>query len=345
MTTGKSADAVSKANVGGVLEQGKNIRDQVQQAKDNPAYTAGSVILPALATHGVAKAMGIGPEARANKLAYASGPETTDPVRASMPDLQKAVAGNPPKTVGDYIQTIDKAKSALNDEYANSLGPYANQQTMPSTISQKIRGLITDNMKNTEAGRQQIRVIERAAMEFEKPWTLGELDAERMEANARLSPYENKNMADQYSTLKKSRSVAIDKAIADGVRETVYPQMDKLAGKPPGYFANLKQRVGNLMQLESKVDKQVKGLRDRTARTKGAPMMKRGQVAEAGTSAAVGYKHGVIRSVGRILRPENPEADANKAVTKAFKSNPDPVHALPITALAGGEAADQPDQQ
>jgi hypothetical protein len=148
-------------------------------------------------------------------------------------------------------------------------------------------------------------------------------------------------MADQYSTIKRSRSVAIDKAIADGVRETVYPQMDKLAGKPPGYFAGLKQRIGNLMQLESKVDKQVKTLRDKTSRSKGAPMLNKGQVAEGGGSAAVGYKHGVIRTLARAVSPENPEADANKRVKQAFKKNPDPVHALPLAALAGADSTEK----
>jgi hypothetical protein len=199
-------------------------------------------------------------------------------------------------------------------------------------------------MDQTASGKAEARVIENAALEFDKDWSLSQLDQERMSANARLGPYERQGIADQYSTLRKSRTVAIDKAIADGVRETVYPQMDRLAGKPAGYFASLKQQIGDLLQLQSKVDKQVRTLRDKTARIKGAPLLKKAEAAEGAGSVATGYKHGVFRTLARAIAPENPEKTANKRVAKALRPDRDPTLDLPISALAGEQQNDSQNQ-
>lgn len=292
------------------------------------------------ALYAAPKALGkfreMSPESRVNKLAFASGPGTADLVEKTLPEVSKAVEKTGArKTVGDYLKNVETAKSDLNKQYANALGPYANHPTMPTAISQRILALETPNMAKTAAGRRQIAIIRRAAAEFQNPWTLGELDAERMEANSRLAPYEKKGIADQYSTLKKSRSVAIDKAIADGVRETVYPQMDQLTGKPSGYFASLKQQIGSLLELQSKVDKQASELRDKTARIKGAPLFSKASAAEGAGSAATGYKHGIIRTLARAAIPEDPEKTANKRVARALRPDPDTRYALPAAAVAG----------
>jgi hypothetical protein len=279
---------------------------------------AGNALLYA-APKAIGKLRSLSPEAKVNKLAFASGPDTADLAKRTLPNVERAVAKTGARSsVEDYLTNINTAKNDLNSEYANALGPNAHAQIMPAAISQRILALETPNMAKTAAGRAQAAIIRRAASEFQKPWTLGELDAERMEANSRLGPYEKQGIADQYSTLKKSRNVAIDKAIADGVRETVYPQMDRLAGKPVGYFASLKQQIGDLLQLQSKVDRQVSALRDKTARIKGAPAFSKAAAAEGAGSAAVGYKHGIVRTLARAVIPENPEKTANKRVARAL---------------------------
>jgi hypothetical protein len=272
-----------------------------------------------------------------NKLAFASGAGTADLVKETLPDVLKiAKAEGEPKTVGEYQDAIQRAKSNLNDEYAESLGKYKDVTLKGSPIAAKIRALVTPNMGKTASGRLEAKAIERAAKEFDGGWTLDELDHERMDANARLNAYESKSMVDQYATLKKSRSVAIDKAIADGVRESVYPFMDQVTGKAAGYFANLKGQIGSLLELQSKVEKQAETLRDTTARIKGAPALERIHI---GTSiSGRGTPHGYIAGIKEAILPRNPEKSANAAVKSAFRA-PAPrrtatsVKGLPFTLL------------
>lgn len=274
-----------------------------------------------------------------NKLAFASGKDTTGPIDAVKEDLAATVAnsGSQPQTVGDFLKTVNSTKDRLNQEYANALGPNANKQTMPKAVGDRIRALITPNMQQTPTGRAEAAVIKRAALDFDKPWTLAQLDSERMSANARLNAYEKKNMADQYAAIKGQRNTAIDKAIADGVRDTVYPIMDQLSGKGSGYFAGIKQRIGNMIDLESNLSKRVDDLHDTTARIKGAPRLQRARVGTTvGTS---GTPRSWVSNIAGVLHAPNPEGEANAAVRSAYApSSIEPaVAALPIKVLLTGD--------
>ena len=167
----------------------------------------------------------------AARIAYATGGDAKDVLTAEK-DLMDAVGTHGvPKDLPELTDRIDKAKSALNQEYANSLGPYANMQTMPSGVSQRILKLITPNLDMTQPGRVMKKQLQSAALEFQKPWTMAQLDQERMDANARLHAFNNKDVVDQYAATRgNNRNPAIDNAIANGVRETVYPQLDQLTG-------------------------------------------------------------------------------------------------------------------
>lgn len=289
------------------------------------------------------EALGDSETKRVNRLSFASGKGTTGPIEATLADVNRAVAKNgPPKTVGDFLSAVKTAKTDLNNEYGNALGPNANRMAPfdadgSSPISRRILDLITPNMEQTARGRQEAAMIKRAAAEFQKPWTLGQLDAERMDANARLNAYEKKNIADQYASQKGNRSVAIDKAIADGVRDVVYPFMDKLSGKPEGYFRNIKGRIGNLIQLESSLDQEVERLHDLTARTKGAPALSRARVrTNVGESGSPRFW---MSNVLGALHAPNEEATANRAVAGSFgqPSWIPGIMALPVKALLTGD--------
>ena len=272
------------------------------------------------------------------KLAFASGKDTTAPIEAVLGDLKATVAkAGAPKSVGDFLKTVDDTKTGLNQEYANALGPHAHQKTMPKSISDRIRALETPNMQQTAQGRLEAKRIRGAAVEFEKPWTLGQLDAERMDANSRLNAYEKKSIADQYSNLKTNRNAAIDKAIADGVRETVYAEMDRLSGKPSGYFRSVKDRIGNLMRLQSSLDEKVTDLHDVSARTAGAPAWSRARVGTTVSSSAT--PRSWVSNLGALIHTPNPEGQASSAVRGAFRTPQlSPLVAgMPLKALLSGD--------
>ena len=273
------------------------------------------------------------------KLSFASGKGTAAPIAEALNDVKSVVSQTgPPKTVGEFLQTVNTAKSKLNAEYANTLGPNANKQVMPKAISDRILDLITPNMKQTAQGRAEEKAIRAAAVEFQKPWTLAQLDAERMAANGRTSAFEKKNLLDQYAATKGKRTVAIDKAIADGVRDTVYPEMDKLAGKPAGYYRDLKSRIGSMLQLESALNDRVSTLHDQTMQLKGAPRFSRATV--RGNVGESGSPRFWVSNLLSAIHTPNPETAANHAVRGSFpnQSSAPLILSLPIKSLLTGNA-------
>ncbi len=222
----------------------------------------------------------------AARIAYATGGKAKDVIAAEN-DLRQTLAANPPKNVQDLKTGIDQAKSNLNQEYGNAIGPHANISIMPDAIVRRLMDLITPNLDMTAPGKAIKKQIKSAATEFQKPWTLAQLDQERMDANGRLHAFENKDPVAQYAATRGgNRSSAIDSAIAGGVRDTVYPMMDQLAGKPAGYFANLKNRVAALMNLSSDATKHIDNLETKSLQMQGMSplerMRMRGMVGESG---------------------------------------------------------------
>jgi len=249
------------------------------------------------------------------KLAYSTGAEARNIMKAA-PDLLKEVqaSGRPADLNGLIDGTIKNAKDKLNTEAANTLGPLANQQIMPSAISRRLLSLITPNMDMTQPGKVLKRQIQSAAVEFQKPWTLAQLDQERMDANARLHNFEKKGDVDQYAATRgNNRNASIDKAIANGVREEVYPLMDQAGGHPGGYFANLKDRIGALMNLESDAKAHREDLRTKALKMEGAPLLERLKL--RGATSGEGHPRFYVSN---LLGPSDPLEASNSAAKGAF---------------------------
>lgn len=202
-------------------------------------------------------------------------------IRRALPDIAAEVSrSGRPKTLDLLQDRIGEAERRLNQDYANSLGPHANTILPPTAqgtwpISDRIRSLITTNMDDTARGRAAKQEIIKRAAEFEKPWTIGKLDRERIDANNRLNSFYKKGDVDQYAASGSAIGTAIDKAVADAIREHAYPFMDSLAGKSPGYFANLKQRIGSLMKMSGDIKDHAEKLEKQSMVFEGSPAFKR----------------------------------------------------------------------
>jgi hypothetical protein len=249
------------------------------------------------------------------KLAYSTGAEAKDIMKAA-PDLinEAAKSGKPADLNGLIDGTIKNAKGNLNTEYSTAKGPYGSRSITPSQVSQKLLSLITPNMDMTEIGKATKKQIMSAAKEFQKGWTIDQLDQERMDANARAHAFEKKGDVDQYAASRGvNRSALIDKTIAQGIRDTIYPMLDQFAGKPKGYFANLKDRVGALMNLESDAKDHRDALRTHALKSEGAPMMERLKL-----RGLVGEEGHPRFYFSNILSPSDRLATAGNVASGAF---------------------------
>ena len=323
----------------------QGVKDWNELRKVNPDYAWGSVLAPMLLTHTVSSLLE--PAGITAKLARGAGvdPAYIEPV---VNDLRTAAKGAKPKTVGEFVDVASKAQKSLNDEYGASLGKFANfksnlqdvNRNFP--ISQAIKALKDKMPAITDADRSERSFIDKAAAEYQKPISLGELDLKRMQANNRLSAYYDKNDVSQYAAESRNAQIAVDKAVADWVRDNVYPEMDQLTGKPPGYFRNLKSRVGNLMNASSQAKEFAAKVHRESAVEKGMTRWERAR--PGGSVSAKGAFHMYLPNIPEWLKPTDPEAGAGRAIKSAFSPHehvapPPEVLSVPLSAIIGAENA------
>jgi len=256
------------------------------------------------------------PEGSVEKLVTATDSMPKD-VRTAFPEIKAEVSrsGRPSSAV-DLGKRIDSAESRLNQEYAATAGPYAHATLGPTPqgtwpISDAIRSLITPNMDLTAQGRAAKNAIIARASEFEKPWKLGDLDQERIDANNRLNAYYKKGAVDQYAA-EGQVGTAIDKIIADSIRDHVYPFLDAVTGKPKGYHATLKQRIGALMNMAS-------DLKENAEKAEKQSMKASGGSSKLPKLRGIVGGHGVPRVyLSESVEGKDPFGVVNKAARKAF---------------------------
>lgn len=324
----------------------QGVKDWNDLRKLNPDYAWGSVLGPMLLTHTISSLME--PAGMTAKLARGAGvdPAYIEPIEA---DLRAAAKGGKPKTIGQFIELSNKAQRGLDEEFAKSLGKFANvESNLPDVdgrfpIAEAIRSLKERMPDVTAADRAELSYIDKAASEYEKPITLGQLDLKRMQANARLDAYYNKSDVSQYAADSRNAQIGVDKAVADWVRSNAYPEMDRLAGKPPGYFRNLKSRVGNLMNASSQAKEFAAKVHRESAVERGSTPMER--VKPGGAISLRGGVHGYLGNLPNLLHAPDPEAAADAAVKAGFgvRQSIDPrllePLALPLSVITGTGAS------
>jgi hypothetical protein len=323
------------------------MEDFAADAKKNPNYAAGEYIAPILLTHTLSKLFT--PAGMAAKLTRGTGGAAED-IEPTLSDLRAVTKDvNPdtlkrfgkPSTVGDFVDQVSAAETKLNKEYANALGPHANQ---PGPITPdgkfpvaeaiyKLKDKLGDTTPQDKAARAY---IDKTAALFEKPLTLDELNRQRIAANARLYSFENKSDVAQYSAAGANAGTGVDRAIANTVRDMVYPEMDRLTGKPAGYFRDLQNRVGNLFRLQSDAKEFATAVHQKSMIAKGSTPLER--LRPGAAMSARGGVHGFISNIPSLFRAPDPEAEANTAIRSGYGIRqsiqpPPEALSLPVTAL------------
>jgi hypothetical protein len=283
-------------------------------------------------------------ERRAQKLAYASGPtgeavDYTNAYKKVMPDLVETAkrTGVSPKSVGDLTKLVQTTKNGMTSEFSLALQPVAAQQTVPLTISQKILGKISPSMLKTAQGRAMAQELRNLAVDYQMPWSMRELDQARMDANARLRSFYNKEALGQSADLRTQADAIVDRAVVEGVQDTVYPAMDRYHGKPNGYYRDLKSRQSAILDIDDKLARRVRELSNKTAQLKGAPLLSSESI--TGHASGGGRVGMTVHGLQKLVR--GPEGGAKVAVKQAFKGT-SPLKrgaaamtmTLPIRALA-----------
>ncbi|MFZ3343313.1 MAG: hypothetical protein WA213_20720 [Terriglobales bacterium] len=267
-----------------------------------------------------------------------AGP-TLEAVNTSLGDLEQEMTKLPAnqRTVEGFLGAVKTRKDAMNLESGAAMLPIAGKQTVPTGIADSIRNLVRPWMDQTAQGRAQKAAILRAAKDYDKPWTYSELDTLRTDLSSQLAKHKAKGAVAKYTAEKGDTDLAIDNAVLDGLRSTVYPEMDQAAGKPAGYFEDLKGRQSALITLQQTLDKRIEDLAGQQALSEVAPRFSSENLSgslHAGSMPRLG-----VYGIRQALAPTRELEAASKHVLKAFPDvNALPYQVLFSTALRAPEA-------
>lgn len=307
---------------------------------------ATAVLINALTFKG---ARPLGEAGKANTItAVADMTKGGEELKTILPDIEKAAKGAAPESLGDLLDTVNKAKDNMNMESGLAMQKIKGRQILPIGISNRIRQRITADMIQTAEGRSTENMIKKAALDFQKPWTFEQLDALRRRWWPDTKAYRMASPADRAALLHHDPRLAIKVDVVDAIRDLVYPEMDKAAGKPAGYFGKLKARQSTLIDLQKALDEQADRLSTESMRIKGTPRFSSKNVsfyAAGSTRAHPGFG---IRRLHEVLTRADPARVADKSVTRAFAGKPRSkavLYSYPLRQVLVDEGIRSPEQK
>jgi hypothetical protein len=251
------------------------------------------------------------PETRAAKLSAASGGGGTATAYPKvMNDLeQSAKRVGTPQTIGDVHKLVKETLQSTESEFNLALQPIAGRKLVPMDIVNRIKAKINPAMLKTQDGQRFARMLNNIAIDYQKEWTLGELNQERMNATARLRAFHKAGPNAQAANLRTSARVAADEAIEDATKDIVYGALG------PRYRA-LKMRQSALKTINEQLDAHTERLADAQAVHTATPMF--------GKEPLSGYAYPSVGKVGLRahlrLKGAGPETISNRMVKSALPS-------------------------
>lgn len=258
----------------------------------------------------------------ANRMTVATGAFPED-IKVAQPDIEGAAAthGKPHDAAG-LRDLTRKALDTNTTEFSTALQPIADKKVVPTQIADAIKKKVTPEMLQDAKGREMAKELLREATTYQKPWRLRDLYQRKQRFDAEGSSYFKKSETGKTAAQKTSVDEIVEGAVREGVKDILYPELDKSAGKPAGYFESLQKRQSALLKIKDAANKTVSELGRQDAMIKGMPMIQKI------TKKASVYAHPLSGRGGISLHKLNEPAGvsslsfANSAARSAFGVHP-----------------------
>ena len=312
-----------------------------------------------LGGRGIGKVFAPSAEKTAAHLYYAGQLGPKEDLEAVLPEIMTAEKGAPAKTVDDFVRVLGQAKNKIGSEvdaamktpvtWGGKSVPLGDMHGDPIPIADKIEALIAQHPSNVAMSPARVRAIQERAKKYVmkdakgkvtgiQPRTYAWLTDRREVLNKELNSfYSLTTPADKAQYLATHPNFEIDKAEADAIRDLVYPKMDRVAGKPAGYFETLQKKRGALIGIENQTKRNLANLRTKTKIAQGGPRMERAHI--YGTSSG---KVGAVTRLSSLLKSPDVVKPANKAVAQAFGRTPTATVAQALSTPVGMEVMSLP---
>lgn len=218
-------------------------------------------------------------------------------------------------SVRELGKVLKDAHTRVNAEFEQGFAPIRHQRLVPMDISRKVLDLITPDMRQTAEGRMSMQKIRDAATEYQKDWSLDELNERRKNVDKQLSSHYQKASMGQYADPIEAE---IREAERQGAADVVYK---KWGQANPGKDARLmKQQHGALWKLDDAINGE-KGAVNTLKAKQGNYRAEGGRLGQlrGGANFSKTGVHGYLGNfVDALFGGGGPETRANTKVRKAF---------------------------
>lgn len=262
-------------------------------------------------------------EIRAARLQAATGKtgeNAWESYRVIGPRLEETakLTGKNPQNVPELLENVKQTNQRLNNEFEGYLGPIQNQTVFAQSVADAIRNKIyeVERNGNTKEEKATGDAMETRAREFEKGFTLRELDGLRKIYFERL-----KGQSSETLKARGSGDIRADRAAEEAIKDLEYGLVDQqaqAAGKPAGYIREqLKTQQAHLIKIQDALLKRKDALSEKEGIEKGTPVMQKADATLAlhPGGGAVGSLHGIWK---KIWGDPDSFKEANKRVANSF---------------------------
>jgi len=271
---------------------------------------AGTQALMSLFTKGITKDIA---ETKRMSAAAGGGAEDFQVVERDL--AQQAGKMGRPTTVGHLLDLVDQTGKKLESDFNIALQPIAGQRRIPNEVAQELLSKAnSSHYLKTAEGRQTRALLRQKALDYMRPWSLGELNKQRMDMyNARL---EAKTAVGQMNAVRQNAETLANKIIEDKLRDIVYDDIARHYGSSVNVRL-LKEKQSRLLDLKDRLEKRVDTLRDAQAEYDASgPAEKLGLSISGHTTGVTPRVHGLFKAL-----KGGPEAAENAQVRKAFPAS------------------------
>ncbi len=270
------------------------------------------------------------PASAIEKLSFVGNLGPREDIAPALSELQQTekMAGNQVKTVGDYLNVIDQTKNRIGTEVGASLKipvqtkvgkvPLGAMEADTTQVSDALTNLATKHPSEVQMNPQKLTRFKARALDYQKNQrSYAWLFDRRQVLNEELNRFYSLPTDGEKSTyLNLHPDFEADKAEADAIRDVIYPQMDKAAGKPAGYYADLQRKYGAITRVGNATQKNVEKLAAKGKVQRGAPLSER---TSASTYLSEGGRPGFsLHRIHGIISPANPVKHLDSAAKSAF---------------------------
>lgn len=274
-----------------------------------------------------------------NKLSFATDAAPRD-IAHVLPDLKEtATKLGKPKTVADLGNHIQSTISRLDQQFNSALFRNAHRSVDVDAIANELKSRAA-NMPPSAEGQAMAQQLNAAAAEYSRPWTMRELNAERMMRNGFLRGFYGKEGSAQMAAMRSSADSIIDKVVSDGAKDILYGELDRL--NPGGKFKALKQKQSSLIDIKDAFDNHLGKIEKQSAQSKGAPLGAKQHV-----TASV-HPGGVTPRLHNLIPGRDPVSAASSATRTAYGPSPTAtaartsILAMPVTSLVSSGQSGMP---